>query len=253
MGHRTAGRRAFTLVETLVTLALLIVLATLIVPAMASLKWEAVADRAQAEVVAGLADARSMARATACAVVVTIRRAPEGGAELWGSALGPAELQALASADSAGDGSAPSDPAPEAAAPARAGRRLAVLPERCTLAAARVDPAAPPSDTTDESAAPATPAADTPTRGLAESDLPESLQVAVVFPDGTALVPATAMVLTVPKGPGSPDRVFRLTVNPWFAEARFAEVLPPAPQGSTTAEPEAKPDRSADRAGEAAP
>jgi type II secretory pathway pseudopilin PulG len=249
MGHAPAGRRSFTLVETLVTLALLIVLATLIVPAMASLKWEAATDRAQAEVIAALSDARSLARARSCPVVVTLRRSPEGTAELWGSAVDPAEMQAAVPDGRQGDQAAGDAPSEVSWPAARAGRRFAILPERCTLAARPTDPALPADDANAPARPPAANPADSAARPGGEADLPESLQLAVVFPDGTALVPATPMMLTVPRGPGAPDRVFRLSVNPWFAEAAFTEVLPPSP-----AEPaEARDEKPALPAGEAAP
>lgn len=206
-----APRSAFTLIEMLLALAVIGLIAALVIPAMGALKWEAAGERAQAEVVGAFSDARSLARGRSNPVVVTLRVAADGTHELWGAVLDAANLGPLPGAEN--------DDEPDAPAPTMAGKRLAVLPERCVLGAPK---AAEGAAAEPESAAPAA------------AELPEPLQLAVVFPDGTAMAPVTPVVLTVPQGVGKPDAVYRLTINPWFAEVRFARVEPPKPGDAET-------------------
>ena len=232
-----AHRSAFTLIETLLTLAVIGLIAALIVPAMASLRWEAAADRAQAEVVAALSDARSLSRSRSSPVLVTLRRAPDGAFELWGAVLDASNLGPLPGDKDEGTDSPP----------VKAGRRLGILPERCTLGAAKAadgsesSPATGTRGSTTETA-PTTSSTSANGAAGAGSELPEPLQLAVIFPDGTALVPRARIVLTIPQGPGKADLSFALAINPWFAEAQFTVILP-SKSGETGADavPEASP------------
>lgn len=225
-----APRSAFTLIETLLALAVLGLIAALIVPAMGSLRWEAAAERAQAEVTAALSDARSLARARSNPVVVTLRVAADGTHELWGAVLDAANLGALPGAET--------DETPEAPAPTMAGRRLGVLPDRCVLG-----PPKPAESSASPGGALTGANADVGgTSAASGSEAPEPLQLAVVFPDGTAMVPRAAVVLTASQGPGRPEAVFRLTINPWFAEARFARIEPPKAGESEAETPSGGPD-----------
>lgn len=208
-----ARRSAFTLIETLLALAILGLIAALIVPAMASLRWETAAEQAQAEVASAFSDARSLARAKSNPVVVTVRISPEGGYEVWGAVLESEDLGALPGAKADEDAEAP--------APVRAGRRLGVLPPRCTIGAPRAVENSTGGAGADSGAANAP--------AVSQPEMPEPLQLAVVFPDGTAMPATSAVVLTVPQGGSKAEAVFSLAINPWFAETSFTRVEPTKP------------------------
>jgi Tfp pilus assembly protein FimT len=227
--------RAFSILELSLALVLLLLLATLIIPALGTLRAEETADRAKAELAAALSDARSLAQSRNAPILVefaspraadaepeltaTLLQSPEAAAAL----LAPDEPNGAAAFDAASSASTPREMSPSPQ-PSPKPRRLALLPLGVTLArqsAPTVD-----STTIEPSLEPFAPDPATPT---AAPTTP--IPLALIFPDGTCapLAPSSRpLELSIPRRGLPPERL-RVTINPWFATPTFTEIVEPSP------------------------
>jgi type II secretory pathway pseudopilin PulG len=252
-------RAGFSLLETMLALVVVIMLATLVVPALTGLGSDARADRARAEIASAMSDARSLARARGMPVVVSViaGAGSEEESEIVGVVVAAGGLDRELDAMTAGDaeetggeaaaldaaeptaGEGTEDEAAEAAGNAAVGsakRRLGVLPAGCAVRFAAQEAAAGVGAAmTAESETGLDAGADGAVKGAtgAAAAGDAMMMIAVVFPDGTAAVPGRKLELVVAgrgRGRGA-ARVFAIRMSPWFAEAAFAERTPAAAEG----------------------
>jgi type II secretory pathway pseudopilin PulG len=227
--------RAFSILELSLTLVLLLLLATLIIPALGTLRAEETADRAKAELAAALADARSLAQSRNAPVLVEL--APPGAAnaetELTATVLQSPEAAAALLAPDEPDGAAgfavisdvsTSPEASPSSEPLPRPRRLALLP--LGVALTRQSGSTIDSSTLEPSSEPFEP--DPATPAVAPTT---PIPIALIFPDGTCapLAPSSRpLELSIPR-PGRPPERLRVTINPWFSTPTFSDIVEASP------------------------
>lgn len=217
-GSVRGSARAFSLLETMAALAILAMIVALVVPAMASMLSDATGERAKGELTAAMADARSLARATSRPVAVSTRRDPGGEVEIVGVVLAKENELASRIRNATPEHEAPEAESAEPGENGPAGKRLAVLPSRCVLTYTRAADAKALGET-DEARTP-----------------PAAVELAVVFPDGTASVSTRPIYLSVPGSKAA--EYFQVRVSTWFGETSFAPVAAETAAGEDeTADP----------------